>query len=93
MFIRNNVLFSFCTVNRGQSSDMKPLSTKRLNRIEKKKKKMAALLEISKLNEYDRANKGNNPQMIVDVNDVKENSITTEPSPKRLKTEESVDNT
>lgn len=64
---------------------MKPLSTKRLNRIEKKKKKMAAFLAISKLNECDRANK----QMQLDV-DVKEN-LVKEPSPKRLKTDNNND--
>lgn len=79
-------------MNGGQSANMKPLSSKRLNRIEKKKKKMAALLEIAKLNEYDRANKSNNQRMIIDINSVKENSLTTEPSPKRLKTEESTNN-
>lgn len=33
---------------------MKNLTTKQLQRIEKKKKKMAALLEITKLNDKDR---------------------------------------
>lgn len=65
---------------------MKPLSKKRLNRIEKKKKKMAALLEISKLNEYDRANKC--VRMTLNELKTEENLSNLEPSPKRLKTEE-----
>lgn len=52
-------------------------------RIEKKKKKMAALLEISKLNEYDRIAKS--------LHTAENNSLTPspeiEPNPKRLRTE------
>lgn len=59
-------------------------ATKRKVRIENKKKKMAALLDIVKLNEYDRAQKKNA------VVKIQEKSICvqqeTEPNPKRLKT-------
>lgn len=64
---------------------MKPLSSKRMIRIEKKKKKMAALLEITKLNEYDRANK--NARMTVNNSVSESNSVETGPSAKRLRTE------
>lgn len=47
---------------------------------------MAALLEISKLNECDRANKF--VQMKLKELKTEDNFATTEPSPKRLKTEE-----
>lgn len=64
---------------------MKPLSAKRMKRIEKKKKKMAALLEITKLNEYDRANKC--AQMTLNNSTVESTFVETEPTPKRLRTE------
>lgn len=59
-------------------------TSKRKLRIENKKKKMAALLDIAKLNEYDRVQKNKHAVKIEeDINAKPE----TEPSPKRLKTE------
>lgn len=79
IFIR----FSFCLSNRDRKGqEMKPPSSKRITRIERKKKKMAALLEISKLNEHDRAVKS------------KKNLDTlpaeAEPNPKRIRTDETI---
>lgn len=58
-------------------------TSKRKLRIENKKKKMAALLDIAKLNEYDRAQKNKHAVKVGDDITVKPE---TEPSPKRLKT-------
>ncbi|KAL3275526.1 hypothetical protein HHI36_020285 [Cryptolaemus montrouzieri] len=65
---------------------MKTTSSKSTQRIENKKKKMAALWEISKLNEYDRALK---KKQMSDVETAKIEVIDTEvePKPKRLRTE------
>lgn len=64
---------------------MKPLSSKQMVRMEKKKKKMAALLEIAKLNAHDRDIKSSatleNETVLENTQSVKE------PSPKRLRTE------
>nr|CAH7712499.1 unnamed protein product [Callosobruchus chinensis] len=57
-------------------------SSKRRFRIENKKKKMAALLDIAKLNEYDRAQKTKQKQEIQSPSSPRPE---TEPSPKRLK--------
>lgn len=75
------ILFSFYLSNRdSKRKEMKPTSSKRTTRIERKKKKMAALLEIAKLNEHDRALKS------------KKNLDTppaeAEPNPKRIRTDE-----
>lgn len=67
---------------------MKPLSTKRIKRIEKKKKKMAALIEITKLNEYDRANKC--AQMTLKNATIESNFVEINITPKRLKTQEEI---
>lgn len=60
-------------------------STKSLQRIEKKKKKMAALLEISRLNQHDR-----NKATQVEQTEAQPEAVkaSLEPSPKRLRTEE-----
>lgn len=61
---------------------MKPVASKRMIRIEKKKKKMAALLEIAKLNEYDR--------VVKSAREVETSTLTPteiEPNPKRLRTD------
>lgn len=61
---------------------MKPAASKRMIRIEKKKKKMAALLEIAKLNEYDR--------VVKSAREIENNPLSpteTEPNPKRLRTD------
>ncbi|KRT82027.1 hypothetical protein AMK59_5758, partial [Oryctes borbonicus] len=64
---------------------MKPLSSKRLMRIEKKKKKMAALVEIAKLNASDSNNK------VLDISKdelgIESLQALKEPSPKRLRTD------
>lgn len=57
-------------------------TSKRKLRIENKKKKMAALLDIAKLNEYDRVQKSKLSEKVDDSITVKPE---TEPSPKRLK--------
>lgn len=59
-------------------------STKSKLRIENKKKKMAALLDIAKLNEYDRAQKNKN---IIKGEDTSSTKTEIEPSAKRLKTD------
>lgn len=64
-------------------SDMTPAATKRANRIEKKKKKMAAFLEISRLNEYDRVVKSTRA---LDAISEDLQVLGTEPTPKRLRT-------
>lgn len=51
-------------------------------RIENKKKKMAALLDIAKLNEYDRVLKSKLADKVDNLITVKPE---TEPSPKRIK--------
>lgn len=61
---------------------MKPVASKRMIRIEKKKKKMAALLEIAKLNEYDR--------VVKSAREIESNPLNPteiEPNPKRLRTD------
>lgn len=58
-------------------------SSKRKLRIENKKKKMAALLNIAKLNEYDRAQKTKHSERIEEIPLGK---LENGPSPKRLKT-------
>lgn len=58
-------------------------TSKRKLRIENKKKKMAALLDIAKLNEYDRAQKNKHAVKVEEDTSIKPE---TEPSPKRLKT-------
>lgn len=61
---------------------MKPAASKRTIRIEKKKKKMAALLEIAKLNEYDR--------VVKSARELESNPLNPteiEPNPKRLRTD------
>lgn len=58
-------------------------TSKRKLRIENKKKKMAALLDIAKLNEYDRAQKNKHAVKVEEDTAIKPE---TEPSPKRLKT-------
>lgn len=87
-FLNNcHFIIFFCsfrgTVNAEKSKDMKPVSSKRMIRIEKKKKKMAALLQISQLNEYDRANKS---ARLIDKNS-ESRSSEAEPSAKRLRTD------
>lgn len=62
--------------------DMTPAATKRTIRIEKKKKKMAALLEISRLNEYDRVVKSTRT---LDTVSEDLQGAETEPIPKRLR--------
>ncbi|KAJ8981071.1 hypothetical protein NQ317_007208 [Molorchus minor] len=59
-------------------------TSKRRLRLENKKKKMAAFLDIAKLNEYDRSQKDKNSVKIDDSTNAKPE---IEPSPKRLKTE------
>lgn len=57
-------------------------TSKRKLRIENKKKKMAALLDVVKLNEYDRSQKNKHTEKL------EERPVTKperEPSPKRLK--------
>lgn len=71
----------------GNGNEMTPAATKRAIRIEKKKKKMAAYLEISRLNEYDRivkstARNNNSNSGGGGVGAV----VEIEPIPKRLKT-------
>lgn len=61
---------------------MKEDTSKRKLRIENKKKKMAALLDIAKLNEYDRAQKNKHPEKVDTTSVIKP---IREPSPKRLK--------
>ncbi|GJQ68370.1 hypothetical protein Trydic_g16961 [Trypoxylus dichotomus] len=67
-----------------KSPAMKPLSSKRLMRIEKKKKKMAALVEVAKLNAND-----NNKFLTISHDEAgNESSVSLkEPSPKRLRTD------
>lgn len=61
-------------------------SSKKAQRIENKKKKMAALWEISKLNEYDRAlKKKQKLNAVTTENNIIETEV--EPKPKRLRTE------
>lgn len=73
---------------------MTPAATKRAIRIEKKKKKMAAYLEISRLNEYDRVVKSARNSGAVSEDS---QTVEIEPIPKRLKTntdpEENADET
>lgn len=57
-------------------------TSKRKLRIENKKKKMAALLDIAKLNEYDRTQKNKHPEKVDETPIIKP---IREPSPKRLK--------
>ncbi|CAH1155330.1 unnamed protein product [Phaedon cochleariae] len=64
---------------------------KRKVRLENKKKKMAALLDIAKLNEYDRAQKMKNAGKL-EQTQLATLKPETEPSPKRIKTEESQNN-
>lgn len=79
---------------RRNKDDMTPAATKRTIRIEKKKKKMAALLEISKLNENDRVVKS---ARTLDTVSEDLQAAETEPIPKRLRkncsTEEATDET
>lgn len=73
--------FSFYLSNRdSKRKEMKPTSSKRMTRIERKKKKMAALLEISKLNEHDRALKSKKT--------LDSPPAEAEPNPKRIRTDE-----
>ncbi|XP_072384760.1 RNA exonuclease 5 isoform X1 [Diabrotica undecimpunctata] len=60
-------------------------SSKRKFRLENKKKKMAALIDIVKLNEYDR----NQKKKHLNVDENLSVPPVREPSPKRLKTEDS----
>lgn len=57
-------------------------TSKRKLRIENKKKKMAALLDLAKLNEYDRAHKNKQSDKVDEGTVIK---LEREPSPKRLK--------
>lgn len=58
-------------------------TSKRKLRIENKKKKMAALLDIVKLNEYERSQKNNkHAEKVEEIPVIK---LEREPSPKRLK--------
>lgn len=64
------------------------ITSKRINRLENKKKKMAALVDIAKLNEYDRAMALKKKQQEQQENTVNNQQIEPEqPTPKRLKTE------
>lgn len=74
------IFFSFYIPSGKTLQNMKPVSSKRMIRIEKKKKKMAALLEISKLNEHDRTKNANMASSEL-------NSLEVQPSPKRPRTE------
>lgn len=65
---------------------MTPAATKRANRIEKKKKKMAAYLEISRLNEHDRVVKSSRNLEAVSEDS---HAVEIEPIPKRLRTSSS----
>lgn len=66
-----------------KDNDMTPAATKRAIRIEKKKKKMAAYLEISRLNEYDRFMKSTRNSGAVSEDS---QTVEIEPIPKRLRT-------
>lgn len=70
---------------RNEENDMTSVTTKRAIRIEKKKKKMAAFLEISRLNEFDRNTKKFARKLETPPEDLQ--VIETEPTPKRLRTE------
>lgn len=70
-------------------NDMTPAATKRAIRIEKKKKKMAAYLEISRLNEYDRVVKS---ARTLEAASEDLQAVETEPIPKRLRTSTGADN-
>lgn len=61
---------------------MEDLATKKLERIEKKKKKMLALLEIAKLNDADRVERAVNEQK-----EAESSSSDDEPDKKKLKVE------
>ncbi|KAF2892913.1 hypothetical protein ILUMI_13249 [Ignelater luminosus] len=78
VFIYNKL--SFYIPSGKTLQNMKPVLSKRMIRIEKKKKKMAALLEISKLNEHDRTKSA-----IMASSEL--NSLEVQPSPKRPRTE------
>lgn len=60
-------------------------TSKRKLRIENKKKKMAALLDITKLNEYDRAQKNKHTLKLEPQEELPAVKPEVEPSPKRLK--------
>lgn len=60
--------------------------------MEKKKKKMAAYLEISKLNEYDRARTAVSSPVLKPSSVLERSPAETEPSPKRLRTDGEHDN-
>ncbi|KAJ8924882.1 hypothetical protein NQ315_001037 [Exocentrus adspersus] len=78
----HNKLITFCYWLL-YGKNMTGAASKRKLRIENKKKKMAALLDIAKLNEYDRAQKNKHAAQAEQDTTVKPE---TEPSPKRLKT-------
>ncbi|XP_044747378.1 RNA exonuclease 5 [Coccinella septempunctata] len=65
---------------------MKTTSSKKTQRIENKKKKMAALWEISKLNEYDRAFKKKQKLDTV-ATEINSTDTVVEPKTKRLRTD------
>lgn len=65
---------------------MDHLMSRRMMRIEKKKKSMAAHLEILKLNEIDRTKNANKANLEI-------SNTKTEPSPKRLRTETETEDT
>ena len=65
MIIQQSINLSICAfslqklwmlegVTAFQNTKMKPLTTRQLKRLEKKKKKLVAFLEIAKLNDKDR---------------------------------------
>ncbi|XP_023018743.2 RNA exonuclease 5 isoform X1 [Leptinotarsa decemlineata] len=83
-FFRNHlklITFSYWLLFHGESMTG---TSKRKLRLENKKKKMAALLDIAKLNEYDRLQK--NKHTANEENVIPVVKPETEPSPKRLKT-------
>lgn len=62
-------------------------SSKSVQRIEKKKKKMAALLEIARLNQNDRDNRAT-LHVAEQTTETTRAQSDSEPSPKRLRTEQ-----
>ncbi|CAH0547861.1 unnamed protein product [Brassicogethes aeneus] len=64
---------------------MKAVSSKRKDRLENKKRKMAALVNITQLNEYDRANNKTKMARLEETSTIIEDSNQTKPEPSTKK--------
>ncbi|XP_076275568.1 RNA exonuclease 5 isoform X2 [Rhynchophorus ferrugineus] len=90
IIVTSSITFCYCLIYGKNMTGQIGTSSRRKQRIENKKKKMAALLDIVKLNEYDRQ-KSKNKLQLPKENDCCENVETDQefdPTPKKkLKTE------